>query len=205
MDKKNIMSSKTNPINKSTDNIKQNMLTFNKKPAQISEYYTNKPLRTLNINNNKQNNGINQIYKKVNFNIDNEPKPSNYTYKKINIKYKDKQNDIYSFDNINRDKIFNTVSPTENNTFIKPYRNRKQPKYFNTEGDLNNLSFEGYQNKNNEMNRKPEYSHISYGNFDKRQLINNKINNKVLYKNVSERNPNGLYNAIFRNKGYDNK
>ena len=166
----------------------------------MTELYTNKSIKKLNINNNRQNNGINQIYKKVNLNIDNEPKINNYTYKKINMKYIERPNDIYTFDNLSRDKIFNTASPTEYNNYIKPYTNKIEQRYFNTEVDIDNFSFEGNQNKKNTMRMKPGYNQNSYNNLNTKKVIKNQMNNNILYKNTSERNPNGLYNAIFRNK-----
>ena len=201
MDKKYIMPMRNNNINnKSTENIKSHMLTFNKKIPPMTELYTNKSIKKLNINNNRQNNEINQIYKKVNLNIDNEPKINNYTYKKINMKYIERPNDIYTFDNLSRDKIFNTASPTEYNNYIKPYTNKIEQRYFNTEVDIDNFSFEGNQNKKSTMRMKPGYNQNSYNNLNTKKVIKNQMNNNILYKNTSERNPNGLYNAIFRNK-----
>ena len=130
------------------------------------------------------NNGVNQIFKKNSFCINsNEPNQINnkYTYKKINIKYLDKtKNDIYSFDNINRNNANNRVTSQENY-------------FFNN----NNCSFDAPNKKANKLNIKTGYNLPLYMN-NKWKMEDNPILNKTFDK---EDNDNDIFSKnVYRTK-----
>ena len=199
VDKKSGMDNMKNFINpnKSTDSINQNMLTYNKQIPRISEFETNKPNKK--INNNKYYKGINKVYKKNNLNIitNTSNAINKYTYKRINLKYLDKPNDIYNFDNINRDNVDNSPSLTENNyinntNYMKQLNTKKLKNYLDEEVNINNYSFD----VPNKISGNSGYNNYkSYMNLIQRKIANNQNINKTF---------NGKNNDIFMKNVYRN-
>ena len=217
IDKKNIMTNKKSNFNNKNE-ISQNLLTYNKKSFGISDFDMNVNLKKNSVI--KNNNGVNPVYKKNNININsNNPNTINkYTYKRINIRYLDKQNDIYSFDNMSRDNTNNSIPNTENNYnytnnyYTKQFPNKSLKNYLEPDENLNNLSFDFPNkqiNKRYELNNKYNYS--SFMPINKKKLLENQINNntynnndiamKNIYKtnNININNKNPLSKKL---KGY---
>jgi len=205
VDKKYAMNNRRNNIinNKTSDDINRNLFSFNKNNQRISEFgmnnINNKLTNRMNIN--KNNNGINQVYKKSNMNISaNNPNMMNkYTYKRANIKYLNKPNDIYSFDNANRDNTNSSISNTEknynynNNFYTKQFPNKGIKNYIDSEININNYSFDAPQKQLNSKVIKRELNYpSSYKTMNTRQLTDNQIrkykyninNNDTIGKNV---------------------
>ena len=187
--------------NQNKYNWNNNIYEINKKSPQISDFNINKSNKFMN------NNGINQIYKKNSFCISsNEQNQINnkYTYKKINIKYLDKtKNDIYSFDNINRDNANNRVTSQENyyfnnnNSFLNTLTQKGGKKYYDEEQNLNNCSFDAPNKKPNKLNIKTGYNLPIYMN-NKWKMKDNPILNKTFDK---EDNDNDIFSKnVYRTK-----
>ena len=193
-----------NTIKFNVDDINGNIYTYNKKINQISDFGINRQIKKNN--NIINNNGINQIYKKNNLNTNTtNPNISNnkFTYKKINIRYLDNLNDIYTFDNMNKDITYNSNSLTDNNNCIKDMNNnnfnymkpsftKKQNNYIDNNGNLNNISFDA---PNINLN-KYKYNPTSYINSNTRKLSDNRILNKTF---------NNKGNDTFAQNIYKNK
>ena len=195
--------------NKIMDNANRTQLTFNKNIPKISDFGLN--LNNMNKSNNKidnnYNNGINQVYKKNNMNIPNNPNMLNnkYTYKRANIKYLDKSNDIYSFDNVNRENNYNSIYNADKNYnynynknfYTKQFPNKGLKNYLDSsEINVNNYSFDAPQKQLNSKIIKGEYNYPSYMTINTRKLTDNQIrkyrNNIINYDNIG--------NNVYKNK-----
>ena len=181
--------------NQNKDNMNKYNYEIKKKNSKISEFNMNKSNK---INNN---NGINQMFQKNSLGISsNNPNQINnnnkYTYKKINIKYLDKnKNDIYSFDNINRDNIYNNGTSQENyyfnndNSFLNTLTQKAVKKYYDDEQNLNNCSYDAPHKRTNKLNIKTGYNFPLYMN-NKRKMNDNPLLNKTFDQ---EENDNDIF------------
>ena len=195
-------------INKTVDDSNYN-LTFNK---EISDFRKNNPKKIININTN--NNVTNQVYKKNNLNI-NTNFPSNinnFTYKKANIKYIDKTNDIYQFDNLSRDNTYNSISIPEYNNIPTYYTNTNKnynmklftykglKKYLDMEENLNNHSF---NDPRNQMNKQPINTGFNISSY----MLNTKNikgNKQLLNKTFNEKMKGTYTQNVYQNKKINN-
>ena len=179
--------------NQNKDNMNKYNYEIKKKNSKISEFNMNKSNK---INNN---NGINQMFQKNSLGISsNNPNQINnkYTYKKINIKYLDKnKNDIYSFDNINRDNVYNNATSQDNyyfnndNSFLNTLTQKGVKKYYDDEQNLNNCSYDAPHKRTNKLNIKTGYNFPLYMN-NKRKMNDNPLLNKTFDQ---EENDNDIF------------
>ena len=194
-------------INKPIDELNNN-LTFNK---EISDFRKNNPKKIININNN---NVTNQVYRKNNLNIStNIPSNmNNFTYKKANIKYIDKTNDIYQFDNLSRDNTYNSISipeynniptnftNTNNNYNMKLFTYRGLKKNLDMEDNLNNYSFNEQKHQINKQPINTRYNISSYMFNTKNIKGNKQLLNKTFNENIK-----GTYTQnVYQNKKINN-
>ena len=191
-------------INKPIDELNNN-LTFNK---EISDFRN--PKKIININNNVTN----QVYRKNNLNIStNYPSNmNNFTYKKANIKYIDKTNDIYQFDNLSRDNTYNSISipeynniptnftNTNNNYNMKLFTYRGLKKNLDMEDNLNNYSFNDQKHQINKQPINTRYNISSYMFNTKNIKGNKQLLNKTFNENIK-----GTYTQnVYQNKKINN-
>ena len=207
IDKKKVMNNMKRNINnnnKRFDNINNNQISFNKN-SSISDFNSIFPP--------KRNNGMLQAYTKNSINISssnpNQRVADKYTYKRINVKYLDKSNDIYSFDNISKDNTFNSISFPENNYLNNNKNNINNNKYYkkqfinknylDREVNLNNYSFDVPKKRINKIQAKSEYSNYpsTYMNINNptRKRTDNQIYNYNYNINSNDTFGNNIYKS----------